>query len=93
MRGHLGERVAYAGILTVGGESVRSTESIESSMNILDLQRSTVREGPQEDATSKPSLVSGDWPGTTRSRRAGNPAGTGLYKGLGGKGQCRLGTQ
>lgn len=50
----------HAKILTVGGESVCSPESIESPVNILDLQRSTVRDGPLEAATFKPGLDCGD---------------------------------
>lgn len=60
----------YAGILTVGGESVCSTKSIESSMNILDLHAEKQSERQSlTTATSKPSLVGGDWPGTLWSLR------------------------
>lgn len=58
-----GRGLLYARILTVGGESVCSPESIESSVNILDLQRSTVRGCPLEAATFKSGLACGDCPG------------------------------
>lgn len=41
-------------IHTVGGESVCSPESVESSMDILDLWRSTVRGLTSDATTSRP---------------------------------------